>query len=289
MRLHIGDLMALPYVTRQFIVVDLDNAIADYVQNELAASLEPSNPEDSDDRAGVIDAMGGLMNRVVRVPDAISKRWKERKIDDIVDSHLLPVTSEQAQLLTFPSGHPLRSVVYVANPGVPGSYHPVSSFHRAMFDGKYAEMIRLLRSLGALTIEIEYVEGFDSAAGLDLAVSAAGTRGVDIGGKRSSTSKQGSGAKVTMQLNPSREPHIPPDLVWFGTEPLWQEIARSRLESGLRSFNVDLRYSDDFGVDRRLTSKVENFGLELGGNFSEFRETVWRLSGTFAEWNPQGS
>jgi hypothetical protein len=42
-----------------------------------------------------------------------------------------------------------------------------------------------------------------------------------------------SGAKTTMQLSPTTPPHIPSDLVWFRTKPLWQEIANARLESGL--------------------------------------------------------
>jgi len=76
---------------------------------------------------------------------------------------------------------------------------------------------------------------------------------------------------------------IPKDLIWFRSEPLWQEVANARLESGLRSFTIDVKYSDDFGINARLKTKIASVGLELGGTFTEYRETVWKLSGTFAE------
>jgi hypothetical protein len=60
-------------------------------------------------------------------------------------------------------------------------------------------------------------------------------------------------------------------------------VANARLESGLRAFTIDVNYTDDFGINASLKAKIASVGLELGGTFTEYRETVWKLSGTFAE------
>src|SRR5690606_16203739 len=138
-------------------------------------------------------------------------------------------------------------------------------------------------SLGATEISIEYVEGFDRGGGVDLSVSAPVGAVTEIGGNVNVTKKVSSGARTTMHLSTTMPAQIPEDMIWIRSEPLWQEVANARLESGLRAFTIDVNYTDDFGINAGLKAKIANVGLELGGNFTEYRETVWKLSGTFAE------
>ncbi|MGH9023299.1 MAG: hypothetical protein ACRDV9_09410 [Acidimicrobiia bacterium] len=42
-------------------------------------------------------------------------------------------------------------------------------------------------------------------------------------------------------------------------------------------------YKDDFGVNAKLHAKIGKIGLEVGGSFSERRETTWHLRGHFGE------
>lgn len=192
-----------------------------------------------------------------------------------------PSRYHQASAVTrLPTGHPLNNVVYVADPGVPGRYFPVSSFHRAMFDDKYSEAIRILRSLGAERIEIEYVQGFEGTGGFTFSTS--NVQG-DPQGAIKLSSKRSIGATLVMELRPEGRARLPRDLVWYRSEPLWQEIAEARLEHRLQSFDLELRYQDDFGVNAELIAKIEDVGLELGGDFSRFRETVWKMKGVFAK------
>jgi hypothetical protein len=70
-----------------------------------------------------------------------------------------------------------------------------------------------------------------------------------------------------MRLKPTQSPWVPTDLVWLPHEPLWQEVAQARLESGLDSFVLDVRSTDDYGVNARLKALVAKAGLEAGGAF----------------------
>jgi hypothetical protein len=85
-----------------------------------------------------------------------------------------------------------------------------------------------------------------------------------------------------MRLKPTRAPHVPDDLVWLPHEPLWQEVVQARLEAGLDSFVIDVRSTDDYGVNATLRATIASAGIDVGGSFVEHRDTAWRLKGTFA-------
>ena len=282
--------MTLSYPERQFIVVESDDAVEVVRRAESegagAGDQQVLDIANSVGRAAAI-AGGGAAGIAGFTGAALAgvaiQLWKTRKKAEKVDLPYLVVTTSQTANLAFPNGHPLRNVVYVGDPGLPGNYYPVASFHRVLFEGKVAEAQRLLRSLGATEICIEYLEGFNRGAGVDFSVSPPAGAGVEIGGGVNATTKASSGAKTTMKLSPTMPARIPEDLIWFRSEPLWQEVANARLESGLRSFSIDVTYTDDFGVNANLKTKIASVGLELGGTFTEYRETRWQLSGTFAE------
>jgi hypothetical protein len=84
-------------------------------------------------------------------------------------------------------------------------------------------------------------------------------------------------------FNPSEAPKIPGNLAWLEHEPTWQRVAKSRLNSGLTQIDVALRYDDDFGIDASLAAGLKNFGLSIGGEFTDFQRTVWTFKGTFSE------
>jgi len=280
------DVLTLPYAERQLIVVDRDAAVAAVrrAATEDARDNRALNIASSAVRAGIATSVAVVPGAAagVIVAAAAVKLWKTRKRADRANLPYLVVTTMQAAKLRFQNGHPLKSVVYVGDPGVSGNYYPVANFHRILFEGKVAEALRLLRSLGATEISIEYLEGFNRALGVDLSISTPGSSGVEIDSGVKPTNKVNSGAKTTMQLTPTMPAQIPKDLIWFRSEPLWQEVANARLESGLRAFTLDVNYADDFGINAGLKAKIAGVGLKLGGNFTECRETVWKLSGTFS-------
>jgi hypothetical protein len=287
------DVLTLLYPERQLIVVasddeveaarraarkDLDSGGSSNVAAAAARWITPASASN----AGGAAAIAGAALGAAAVAAGL-ELWKARKRAQTANLPYLVVSDSQAVNLRFPNGHPLRKVVYVGDPGVAGDYYPIATFPRVLFAGKVAEAIRLLRSLGATEISIEYLQGFEQGGAVNLSASSPTGGGVDAEAVVNRTNKARSGAKTTMQLSPTTPPHIPSDLVWFRTEPLWQEIANARLESGLRQFTIDVNYTDDFGINAKLEAKIASVGLGLGGSFTEFRETNWKLTGTFAE------
>ena len=88
--------------------------------------------------------------------------------------------------------------------------------------------------------------------------------------------------ETKMTLKPTKDPHVPVNLVWFPHEPLWKELADARLESGLTSYELEVKYGDDYGIDVGLKAMIEKSGLDIGGEFVKHQKTVWKIKGTFA-------
>jgi hypothetical protein len=51
----------------------------------------------------------------------------------------------------------------------------------------------------------------------------------------------------------------------------------------LSEFELNLSYAKDFGVNAKLKAKCEAVGFELGGEFSDFETTTWKISGRFSK------
>ena len=195
-----------------------------------------------------------------------------------------PISLETAEALRFQPGHPRTNVVYAAHPVDTGAYIPAADFHRFLFQHKVAEAQRLIRALGAEAVSVKSVHGWSREAaanlGLSLVEPLAGAASTTASAER--TMNSGEEIITTMTLTPQGPPSVPDDVVWCPHEPLWQEIARARIESGLREFSIDVRSSDDFGINSKLKAAVDKVGLEAGGKFVEHVETTWRLEGSFA-------
>lgn len=279
----LDDVMTLLYPERQLILVVRDGDV----------QVRRAKPGDVDSKRTwefvppIFVGGGGAVSAGVAAGVTVAVQlWKLRERSDKAELPYLVVTDSQARNLRFPYGHPRRNIVYAADPGVGGKYYPVASFHRELFDAKVSEAIRLLSGLAATEMAVEYRKGFDRGSVIDFLAAPPEGAGVEIGGGGKATSKVSSGAKIAMKLVPTRPAHVPKDLSWFPSERIWQTLAETRLESGLRTFDIELRYTDDFGIDGNLKAKIARVGLEVGGSFTEYRETVWKLSGTFAEQLP---
>jgi hypothetical protein len=260
-----GGLLSMPYDQRRIIVVAND---APAVQSETWRTIGRM-------------VMGSLALGLGVGGFAVQGLIKARNQMQEAGEQLLAVSPTDAAQLLFPVGHPRKKVVYIGHPVDPPKYFPVADFHRFLFEHKVAEALRLIRSLGAVTIEVVRVEGWDQALGVNL---GAGLPGDQASADVSANRERGTGRLVlaTMRLNPTQGPSVPEDLVWLPHEPLWQEVVQARLESGLDSFILDVRSTDDYGVNASLKALVSRAGLEAGGSFVEHRSTIWRLQGTFS-------
>jgi hypothetical protein len=256
----------LPYDQRRMIVVR-DAETPDRALSSRRAAAALVFAVLGPGRAGSLIA-GAVMNKLM-----------ERSS---VKGRLLVVTNSEAAALRLPVGHPRSKVVYVGHPIDPVTYIPMAHFHTFLFEHKVAEALRLMRSLGADSVDVIRVEGWDRSAGIALAAPPPSAKQVQVGASAGFERGQGHSVMTRMRLKPQGPPCVPDDLVWLPHEPLWQEVADARLTSGLTSFVLDVRSFDDYGVNASLKALVAKSGLEAGGSFVEHRATLWRLEGTFA-------
>ncbi len=265
-------ILNLPYAKRRLIVVT-DTPVEETVERHISRwhRIVLKSP--------TLVAVPFVAAGVVSKDIFRAKRMRERGTD------VLPVSLSAAQTLRFPPGHARNNVLYVGHPVDRGSYIPSAEFHRFLFEHKVAEAMQLIRSLGARKVTVRSVKGWSREAALNMGLSLPNEIG---GANATSTADVGKSASssheivTTMTLEPTQEPTVPSDLVWMPHEPLWREVARARLESGLQEFSIDVRSTDDFGVNASLRALIEKVGFDAGGRFVEHVETIWRLDGSFS-------
>jgi len=278
-------LLSLPYSARRVVVVDKGR------QSEPGRSAPTMSWRSAlESIAGVTPADGGWTRawKAYRSSFGLTayvtlyKAAKLRREPPSGDEFLV-LTEAEVTGLSLPPGHPRDRVVYIGHPFDPPVYIPAAAFHRFLFEHKVAEAIRLLTALAATSIAVEYAEGWGREANMTISAPLPTGAPIDLGGSVGAFKSGGDRSVSHLELNPSREAYLPDGLVWFSHEPLWQEMARARLSSGLRQFQVDVSYADDYGVTARFAANVTGAGLELGGSFVDYRSTVWRLRGSFAD------
>jgi hypothetical protein len=76
---------------------------------------------------------------------------------------------------------------------------------------------------------------------------------------------------------------MPDELVWAAHEPSWLELARQRMEHGLRTFELHVSYQDHFSVTAGLAAELGRAGLEIGGDFEQHQATVWAITSEFPD------
>ena len=192
------------------------------------------------------------------------------------------VGRSEASQLRFPPGHPRDGVLYVGHPATPSVYYTIAQFHRLTFEHKFAEAVSLIESLGATEIMVEHVSGWSKEFSIKMsaALPQAGA-GVTFGHNGESDSH----LLFKAELEGTSKPAIPDNMVWFEYEPMWQQLAQSRVKFGLKNFSLSIQYEDDFGVNAGLKATVKGVGLDLGGNFEDYQSTVWKMEGKFAKTN----
>src|SRR5215467_4224150 len=144
--------------------------------------------------------------------------------------NLLLISDDEAKQLIFPIGHWRPKVIYVGHPVNPSEYFPFSDFHRALFEHKVAEALRLVTGLGAKSVVVEHVQGWGRELGVNIGVGAPNTLGAEVSASAGLQRSQGTYIMSRMTLHPSGPAKVPPGLVWLPQEPLWREVVRARLE-----------------------------------------------------------
>jgi uncharacterized protein (DUF697 family) len=197
-------------------------------------------------------------------------------------SLLCCVSRVQIENVDFPAGHPRPETLYVGHPLRPTRYYLATEFHDRLFEDKVIEISRVLRCLGAKKTKIEHIEGrgFDEKITLDLEV-------LGTNNKATSGYNRKSERSITWETNyaSTTRSELPQDMIWYDYEAWWKEICESRNTHRMQTFELDLKYNDDFGINERLENSIKNLKLKLNLEvaFTGFKKTHWHISGEFAD------
>ena len=194
--------------------------------------------------------------------------------------NVLQISNSEAAQLTLPPGHPQLRTLYAAHPTLPSTYYTAASFHRMVFEHKFAEAVEILMSLGASHIDVEHVHGWSREFS---ATMNASIPSVSVDASGASNSARSHSLLFKADFENVMEPSLPKDLVWYPHEATWRNMADGRLTYGMKEFSLVVNYQDDFGVNAGLKVKAEKAGLEMGGSFENHMVTSWKISGKFHE------
>jgi len=206
--------------------------------------------------------------------------WSGGKLGDL---NIQQVSLTEATALDMPAGRPVIGSVYAPHPCVDSLFYPIASFHRWVFNDKIADASRLLRSLGATSIKIESVQGWDKSISANLAGLV---NGADVGAQAGSMSTSSAIVIFECTFENECEPSVPKDLRWYAQEPLWQEVGEGRLQHGMRTFSLEVTYNEDHNINAGLKAKLKKAGLDIGGAFRDHVATTWKMTGTFNNKKP---
>jgi hypothetical protein len=209
----------------------------------------------------------------------------ERRIQKIRALGIRLVNIEDQKYFQLPVGHPQEGLVYVGHPISRTSYSPFNDFHRATFEHKFFELMKLLSSLGARRIQAKHIQGYGNEvlAGADLpAYSAYGVAQGQANVHVQANNRQSIVYEETIEHNTSR--CLPPDMIWFDKESAWQHIAAQRLNPKMDTteWELDLTYSDNFGVTEKLQISLAQMGGIMSDiSIKKFSYTIWHISVEF--------
>ena len=285
----IKEFLSLPYYNRKYVTFISNDAYERIEQQRIRSTNSPYDEA----MRNALKSISGELNyskiaSILLLPTAsaivltptlieifLGYLSRKRQKDDLV----LIIPRSFSSHLKLPPSHPLdQNFVYVAHPTDPNTYLPISEFHRFVFEDKCKELLNILTYLGAKSITIRHVHGWSDNITIKLGANIPNAS-MDAGGGKQSDRQ--SKILYTAKLNNTRKPALPSQLAWYHHESLWQAMATMRLKGGLTEFQVDLEYSDDFGINATLKSRINKIGMNVGGNFVEHQSTVWHFEGTF--------
>lgn len=273
--------LEMPYGERQLIIVVDDHVVEE--ERNAKASIEGDESEIDWIEVGkrTIQLAKLASPTTVLIIEGVTEVIKAVNRLRNAGMTVLSVSKSESKTLCLPPGHPRDGVLYVGHPAVPHIYYTTAQFHRLTFEHKFCEAIDLLMALGATEINVEHEIGWEKEFSANLSGVPIGTAGEQVGVTANVGTEKHRQLLFEASLSETVGPSVPDGLVWYPHEPTWRQIAKSRIEYGMRDFSLNVRYDDDFGVNADLKLSVEKEGLDLGGDFEGHEMTIWKVRGSF--------
>ncbi len=192
--------------------------------------------------------------------------------------------------LKFPIGHPHSNQLYIAHPLINDYYLPFEDYQLQFVEDQVREYCELAQALGATEIIIECLNDNQSDSQentkIDIDGSAGGKRTKVEGKYHSNRSHHLIDAirqsiEMHQTYNPTQQPRVPDDLVWYKQMPSWQHLVRQRMNGGLNSHDEKLQTQKSQVVDgnelKQIKGEVQTLIGNVGMSFDKEEESKLQL------------
>lgn len=210
----------------------------------------------------------------------LNRPYKDRKVIMLVKEYV-DLNVENISLLNinnlenfhFPLGHPIANQLYVGHPLINNKYIPFEDYQLEFVEDRVREFCELAQCLGATELNIECLNSTDSdrsdAATKDVSGGFGGKKiGLSAEYKNETTKRLMEAISNSISLHqtfePKTTPCVPPDLVWYNSEPSWQRLYKQRMEGGLLSHEERIETKKSQMVEGRELVAIKG---EISGLF----------------------
>lgn len=236
----------------------------------------------------------------------------ERKVLLAVKNDSLPIPGQTVMciersvlhslVVSFPLGHPVDGVAYVAHPTRSNYYVPMNEYEDIIFLEKVNEYCYLLQCLGAKEIDIARLSGKSLSEMKKSGESGEASLGYKLsefegkaenGSQSNSDYSKTSEYKSHLSFNPSRKPFVPKDLNWLAIEPRWSRLIDNRLHGNLQHYVEEISTSEDkmlsSSEETEVAAEIKALGARFKGciksndsmSSSSKETTTWQISVKF--------
>jgi len=201
----------------------------------------------------------------------------------------------------FEISHPQLEMFYICHPLRQNKYFSLDDFHDKVFGDKQSELVYLLQSIGADSIQVEAVKDtVENNSSSNIRTSGMEDETlVGISADHSDEQKTDQhrqfrqSGKWDIELQRIKSPYIPNDLVWYNYEPTWQRIAQSALNGNYKKVTLELRYQEDFSINAKRIKQLEagfvffsqkegiKWSSETEERLQQRKRTTWKFTANF--------
>lgn len=274
--------------------------------NDLAArkdcllTLQIATDEKDDDGALIKEKATKNFNAYEEefVMNFLSRPYNERKVlmpvkqytDLYQDTVNVVEVSNLPTEIAFPIGHPIANQLYIGHPLLAHKYIPFEDYQLELIEDKVREFCTIVQSLGATEISIECLNSNSVDASSNNKYQKEGHAGYKV--VEGNGSIQGDNSQrlinelnhsITMHqtFTPFAAPVLPPNLVWYDSEPSWQRLYQQRMSGSLLTHEerIETRKSQlvESNEMKEIKGEIKHLIATAGGEWSDSEEAKYEM------------
>lgn len=173
--------------------------------------------------------------------------------------------------ISFSTGFPIPQIIYMAHPIINSRYLPMETSSDEIFIEQVNEYVQILQCLGAEEIKIDYIKGMTEEECMAKYNTShfggtikmfSGSLDFEESNEAHKTEERSLKMSRTYRFNPSKQPYLPKELIWYSHKKEWQNLVLQRKEGNL------LEYTDEFSTNEiACISKSEQARINAEASF----------------------